>query len=79
MQQLESVGWVKVQKKESNQLTELDVDEIFKMIDVDKSGSISRSVSTDQCTVGNFGGHPIIWLQSIFFIQNPPKYLYLAS
>ena len=78
MQQLESVGWVKVQKKESNQLTELDVDEIFKMIDVDKSGSISRSVSTDQCTVGNFGDQTI-WLQSIFFIQNPLKYLYLAS
>ena len=58
MQQLESVGWVKVQKKESNQLTELDVDEIFKMIDVDKSGSISRSVSTD--TKRNFHSIPFM-------------------
>ena len=45
MTQLEAVGWVRVQKKESEELTELDIDEIFKMIDVDKSGSISRSVS----------------------------------
>ena len=45
MNQLESVGWVRVQRKESEELTELDIDEIFKMIDVDKSGSISRSVS----------------------------------
>lgn len=45
MTQLETVGWVRVQRKESVELTELDIDEIFKMIDVDKSGSISRSVS----------------------------------
>ena len=45
MTQLEAVGWVRVQRKESDELTELDIDEIFKMIDVDKSGSISRSVS----------------------------------
>ena len=45
MTQLETVGWVRVQRKESDELTELDIDEIFKMIDVDKSGSISRSVS----------------------------------
>lgn len=46
MEQLESVGWVRVEKKESFEMTELDVDEIFKMIDVDKSGAISRSVSS---------------------------------
>ena len=45
MRQLEGVGWVRVQKKESSELTELDIDEIFNMIDVDRSGSISRSVS----------------------------------
>ena len=45
MKQLEAVGWVRVKRKESDELTELDIDEIFKMIDVDKSGSISRSVS----------------------------------
>ena len=44
MKQLETVGWVRVQKKESTELTEIDIDEIFKMIDVDKSGSISRCV-----------------------------------
>ena len=46
MEQLESVGWVRVEKKESFEITQLDVDEIFKMIDVDKSGAISRSVSS---------------------------------
>lgn len=45
MSQLENVGWVRVEKKESEEITELDVDEIFRMIDVDKSGAISRSVS----------------------------------
>ena len=45
MKQLEAVGWVRVQRKKPDELTELDIDEIFKMIDVDKSGSISRSVS----------------------------------
>ena len=45
MSQLESVGWVRVERKESDEITQLDVDEIFRMIDVDKSGAISRSVS----------------------------------
>ena len=45
MEQLESVGWVRVEKKESFEITQLDVDEIFKMIDVDKSGAITRSLS----------------------------------
>ena len=45
MKQLEAVGWVRVQRKKPDELPELDIDEIFKMIDVDKSGSISRSVS----------------------------------
>ena len=45
MEQLESVGWVRVEKRQSAEITQLDVDEIFKMIDVDKSGAISRSVS----------------------------------
>ena len=45
MSQLESVGWVRVERKESEEITELDIDEIFRMIDVDKSGAISRSVS----------------------------------
>ena len=45
MEQLESVGWVKATQKESNEITELDVNEIFTMIDVDKSGSVSRTVN----------------------------------
>ena len=45
MEKLESVGWVKVTQKESNEITELDIKEIFNMIDVDKSGSVSRRVN----------------------------------
>ena len=45
MEQLESVGWVKVSQLEKNEITELDITEIFKMIDVDKSGSVSRRVN----------------------------------
>ena len=44
MAQLECVGWVKASKKESQEITELDMAEIFNMIDVDKSGSVSRRV-----------------------------------
>ena len=45
MEQLESVGWIKATQKESNEITELDINEIFTMIDVDKSGSVSRTVN----------------------------------
>ena len=45
MAQLEGVGWVKASKKESQEITELDMAEIFNMIDVDKSGSVSRRVT----------------------------------
>ena len=44
MEQLLSVGWIKATPKESNEITELDINEIFTMIDVDKSGSVSRRV-----------------------------------
>ena len=45
MGQLESVGWQKVTKKDATEMTELDISKIFKIIDVDKSGSVSRMVS----------------------------------
>ena len=51
MGQLESVGWQKVTKKDATEMTELDISKIFKIIDVDKSGSVSRTVS-----IG-----PILW------------------
>lgn len=51
MRQLEGVGWKRVEKKESGELTEIDIDEIFKMIDVDKSGAISRSVGSIKFSV----------------------------
>ena len=45
MEQLEGVGWVKASQKESQEITELDFTEIFNMIDVDKSGLVSRRVN----------------------------------
>ena len=47
MGQLESVGWQKVTKKDATEMTELDISKVFKIIDVDKSGSVSRTVSID--------------------------------
>ena len=44
MDQLESVGWQKVTRKDAKEMTELDISKVFKMIDVDKSGSVSRTV-----------------------------------
>ena len=45
MRKLEDVGWIKAEKTERDEITELDINAIFKMIDVDKSGSVSRQVS----------------------------------
>ena len=44
MEQLESVGWKKVSDQGTNDMTELDITKIFKMIDVDQSGTVSRMV-----------------------------------
>ena len=48
MDQLETVGWQNVEKKDGKEMTELDISEIFKMIDVDKSGAVSRRVDINQ-------------------------------
>jgi len=43
MAELEEAGWRKVQPKKVKEITELDIRAIFRMIDVDKSGNISRT------------------------------------
>ena len=45
MKELEAAGWKKYQQKSvSNGVSEMDIKAVFKMVDVDKSGSISRRV-----------------------------------
>ena len=38
------MGWVRAEKKKTEELTEMDCDQIFDLIDVDHSGAVSRSV-----------------------------------
>ena len=49
MKELEVAGWKKYSKKASGGgISELDIKSIFKMVDVDKSGSISRRVRKER-------------------------------
>ena len=45
MDDLEEAGWTKAKKKAVKEITQTDVKSIFKLVDVDKSGVISRNVS----------------------------------
>ena len=45
MDDLEAAGWTKAKKKAVKEITQTDVKSIFKLVDVDRSGVISRSVS----------------------------------
>ena len=45
MDDLEAAGWTKAKKKAEKAITQTDVKSIFKLVDVDRSGVISRSVS----------------------------------
>ena len=44
MADLEEAGWKKAQPKQSKEITQLDIKSIFKLVDVDCSGWVSRKV-----------------------------------
>ena len=52
MRELEDVGWVRAEKKKTEELSEMDCDQIFDLIDVDRSGAVSRSVGYTTWLVG---------------------------
>merc|ERR1739838_829664 len=43
MGELEEAGWRKQKPKKGKEITEMDVKAIFRLVDVDKSGNISRT------------------------------------
>lgn len=45
MTDLEEAGWRKAKPKASKEITQHDIRSIFKLVDVDRSGWVSRSVS----------------------------------
>ena len=44
MEELEAAGWKKAKAKKVNEIKKMDIKAIFNLVDVDRSGSVSRTV-----------------------------------
>ena len=44
MGELETAGWKKAEEKKQEEITEEDIKAIFNIVDIDKSGSVSKRV-----------------------------------
>ena len=44
MAELEEAGWKKAQEKAPEEVTDVDIRSIFNLVDIDKSGTVSRTV-----------------------------------
>ena len=44
MADLEEAGWKKAEEKTADQVTDVDIKSIFNLVDIDKSGTVSRTV-----------------------------------
>lgn len=66
MEELEDVGWRRFEKKEEgDEISDLDIKEMFKMVDVDKSGLVSRRVTEHHVLMYNLE-HDCIMSSSIY-------------
>ena len=45
MGELENAGWKKAKEKAADQVTDVDFKSVFNLVDIDKSGTVSRTVS----------------------------------
>ena len=45
MLELENAGWKKAQDKSADQVTDVDIKSVFNLVDIDNSGTVSRTVS----------------------------------
>merc|ERR1712032_852464 len=43
MTELEAAGWKKAEEKTADQVTDVDIKSIFNLVDIDKSGTVSRT------------------------------------
>ena len=44
MTELEDAGWRKAKEKAADQVTDVDIKSVFNLVDIDKSGTVSRTV-----------------------------------
>ena len=44
MKELEDAGWRKAKEKSADQVTDIDIRSVFNLVDIDKSGTVSRTV-----------------------------------
>jgi hypothetical protein len=45
MEELEEAGWQKAEEKKEAELTEGDLRQIFNLVDIDKSGAVTKRVN----------------------------------
>ena len=45
MAELEEAGWKKAKDKPADEVTDVDIKSVFTLVDADKSGTVSRTVS----------------------------------
>merc|ERR1711936_1165076 len=43
MKELEEAGWRKAKEKSADQVTDIDIKSVFNLVDIDKSGTVSRT------------------------------------
>jgi hypothetical protein len=46
MDTVKELGWTRFSKKDSSDISEMDMKAVFKLVDMDNSGSISKTVSS---------------------------------
>jgi hypothetical protein len=46
MDTVKALGWTRFSKKDSSDISEMDMKAVFKLVDMDNSGSISKTVSS---------------------------------
>ena len=65
---LEAAGWKKAEEKKHEEITEDDIRAIFNMVDIDKSGSVSKWVSSFMLTnrIKTFVTRKLVWLANSF-------------
>ena len=45
MGELEEAGWKKAKEKKADEVTDGDIKSVFNLVDIDKSGTVSRTVN----------------------------------
>ena len=53
MAELEEAGWKKAEEKKKEEITEADMRAIFNLVDIDKSGSVSKRVKQFMIIIKN--------------------------